>query len=328
LWQPPWRPLIRASLSGAVEIALAVLPVLQAYREMRQAQGFSRSLDLVAAMSANASAYAATPARVHERWASGVYRRAEPKDSLFPGLVAMVLALVGLARWPTGLRDPRLRVAAVLAMVGVVLSFGPATPAYDVFYRVVPFASSVRAASRFGVLWLSALALLAAFGTAALARRRPRRAVVISVVALTAVNVEVFRGPVPYVRAPAPSPIYDTLAGLPRGVVAEMPFWWRPVDVPRNANYMLDSTRHWKPLLNGYSGFTPESYRRRADILWYFPFRASSFAELDRAGVSYVVLHLPEYGSQRREAREIIAASRLWRVAGHTDDAVLYERIR
>jgi hypothetical protein len=221
-----------------------------------------------------------------------------------------------------------MRVALGLAVVGVVLSFGPATPVYEVFYRVVPFASSVRAASRFGVLWLSGLAVLAAFGTAALARRWPRVATVSSVAAVAAVNVEAFRGPVPYVRAPEPSAVYDTLATLPHGVVAEMPFWWRPIDVPRNANYMLDSTRHWKPLLNGYSGFTPESYRKRADILWYFPFRAASFAELDRAGVSYVVLHLPEYGSQRREARELITASGRWRIAATTADVVLYERIR
>ena len=328
LWQPPWRPLATASLAGAVVIAVSVLPVLQAYREMRQAQGFSRSLDLVAAMSANGAAYAATPARVHARWAQGIYQRAEPRDSLFPGVVAILLALVGLALWPTGVRDPRMRVAAALAVVGVVLSFGPATPVYDVFYRVVPFASSVRAASRFGVLWLSALALLAGFGTAVLARRWPRLAFATSVLAVTAVNVEAFRGPVPYVRAPQPSPVYDTLAGLPPGVVAEMPFWWRPIDVPRNANYMLDSTRHWMPLLNGYSGFTPDSYRRRADVLWYFPFRAVSFDELDRAGVSYVVLHLPEYGSQRREARELIAASGRWRVAATTENVVLYQRIR
>ena len=279
-------------------------------------------------MSANGAAYVATPARVHERWARDVYQRADPKDSLFPGLIATILSLVGVVLWGARLRDPRLRVAVGLAIVGVVLSFGPATPVYDVFYRVVPFASSVRAASRFGVLWLSGLALLAAFGTAAIARHWPRFAVATSIAAVAAVNAEAFRGPVPYVRAPESSSVYDTLATLPYGVVAEMPFWWRPIDVPRNANYMLDSTRHWKPLLNGYSGFTPESYRKRADILWYFPFRAASFAELDRAGVSYVVLHLPEYGSQRREARELIAASGRWRVAAATDDVVLYERIR
>ena len=88
LSSPPLRPLLTASLAGAVLIAVTVLPVLQAYREMRQAQGFSRSLDLVAAMSANGAAYVATPARVHERWARDVYQRADPKDSLFPGVIA------------------------------------------------------------------------------------------------------------------------------------------------------------------------------------------------------------------------------------------------
>jgi hypothetical protein len=107
-----------------------------------------------------------------------------------------------------------------------------------------------------------------------------------------------------------------------------MPFWWAPTDVPRNADYMLGATRHWKPLLNGYSGFTPASYRRRADILWYFPFRAASFDELDRADVRYLVMHLVEYGSQRRQALELIEASGRWRVVEHSGENVLYERIR
>jgi len=169
---------------------------------------------------------------------------------------------------------------------------------------------------------------LGAYGTAALAGRWPRQALATSMLALVAVNAEAFRGPVPYVRAATPSPIYATLAGRPDGVVAEMPFWWRPIDVPRNANYMLDSTSHWKPLLNGYSGFTPASYRQRADILWYFPFRAASFDELDRDDVRYLVMHLVEYGSQRREALELIEASGRWRVVQRSGETVLFERVR
>ncbi|WP_291985761.1 hypothetical protein [Luteitalea sp.] len=328
LWQAPWRPLIAASLAGALVMALPVLPVLRAYREMQATHGFVRSLDLVAAMSANGTAYLATPARVHERWARGIYQTGEPKDSLFPGVVATLLALAGLVLWHEHLRDGRVRIALGLVVVGLVLSFGPATPVYTVFYAGVPFASGVRAASRFGVLFLSGLAVLAAYGVAAVSRRWPRVATTASVVALVAVNAEAFRGPVPFVPAGTPSPIYTTLAGLPDGVVVEMPFWWRPIDIPRNANYMLASTAHWKPLLNGYSGFTPASYRRRADILWYFPFRAASFDELDHAGVRYVVLHLVEYGSQRQEALDLIEASGRWRIIERRGDIVLYARVR
>lgn len=328
LLAPPRRPLLTGALAAALVIAVPVLPVMRAYADVQRTHGFTRSLDLVASLSANGAAYLATPARIHQGWSRPVYQTWEPRDSLFPGMVASVLAALGVGLWRGRWRDPRLLFALALTFVGLTLSFGPATPLYTLFYSAVPFASSVRAASRFGVLYLSGLAILAAFGVAALGLRWPRAAVASSVLALVAVNAEAFRGPVPYVPAvPAPA-IYDTLAGLGEGVVVEMPFWWRPVDVPRNANYMLASTSHWKPLLNGYSGFTPASYRRRADILWYFPFRAASFDELDRAGVRYLVMHLVEYGSQRQEALDLIAQSGRWRRVEQASDTVLFERIR
>ena len=325
---PPRRTLVGAGLAGAVLAGVLLFPVLRAYAEVRQTHGFERSLDLVAQMSANGPAYLATPARVHAGWAREVYATMEPRDSLFPGIAATILALAGVLVWPRRWMDPRVRVAAGITLAGLVLSFGPATPVYEPFYSTVPFASGVRAASRFGVLWLTGLAMLAAFGVAGLGRSRLRLAGALAVVALVAVNAEAFRGPVPYVPARALSPVYDTLARLPDGVVAEMPFWWLPADVPRNAGAMLGSTRHWKPLLNGYSGFTPASYRRRADTLWYFPFRAASFDELDRAGARWVVLHLEEYGSQRREALDLIAASGRLRLVERHGDTLLYEVIR
>lgn len=327
LWHAPWQRLFVAGAVGAVILAAPLLPVMRAYRDVRETHGFARSLDDVAAMSANAAAYLATPARLHAGWARQVYATQTPRDSLFPGVLALMLAIAGLVGTRSGLARTRMAVAVGLVLAGLVLSFGPATPVYSLFYATVPFASAVRAASRFGVLWLTGLAILAAFGTAAIGRRWPRAAVATAAVAVLGVNAEAFRGPVPYVAAAPISPIYETLATLPAGVVAEMPFWWRPIDVPRNANYMLGSTVHWMPLLNGYSGFTPASYRRRADTLWYFPFRDASFDELDRAGVRYVVLHLPEYGSQRRDARERVEASGRWRAVTRTDDAVLYERV-
>jgi hypothetical protein len=324
---PPYGRLVTAALAGAVVAGLFVAPVLRAYVFVRQTHGFERSLELVAQMSANGAAYAATPARVHEGWTRDVYARRSPRDSLFPGVIAAALAVAGLVLWR---RRPRahLWIGLALAIAGLVLSFGPATPIYGVFHASVPFASGVRAASRFGVLWLTGIAILAAFGTAALGLRWPRASGAVATAALTLVNAEAFRGPVPFVPAAPLSPVYDRLAALPDGVVAEMPFWWAPTDVPRNADYMLGATRHWKPLLNGYSGFTPASYRRHADSLWYFPFRAASFDVLRDADVRYVVLHLDGYGSQRRQALALIDESGRLRMLDRTGDAVLYEVVR
>jgi len=322
------RRMVWAGLMAALVGGVLIAPVLQGYLAVRREHGFARSLGEVAAMSANGAAYLATPARIHAGWAGDVYARRQPHDSLFPGVVAVLLAVAGVALWRDRWRDPRLRTAVVIALAGVVLSFGPATPFYPVFHATVPFAGGIRAASRFGMLWLTGLSLLAAYGLAAAAGRWPWAGRRLAAAALIVVTAESFRGPVPYVPAVEPSPVYTTLAALPDGVVAEMPFWWAPLDLPRNAPYMLASTRHWKPLLNGYSGFTPASYRRHADVLWYFPNWPSSFAELERAGVRYVVVHLDQYGSSRADALALIRASPSLRLVAAVDQIHLYELVR
>ena len=60
---------------------------------------------------------------------------------------------------------------------------------------------------------------------------------------------------------------------------------------------MLNSTAHWRPVLNGYSGFTPDSYRQLADTLWLFP---AEFAmqTIHQAGVTHVMVHLERFGAQ------------------------------
>jgi hypothetical protein len=60
------------------------------------------------------------------------------------------------------------------------------------------------------------------------------------------------------------------LAREPGAIVAEAPF-----PIPQqwflNAPYMVNSTRHWQPLLNGYSGFRPPSYERSYEAMQTFP---------------------------------------------------------
>ena len=59
----------------------------------------------------------------------------------------------------------------------------------------------------------------------------------------------------------------------------------------RNAPYVLASTAHWRPLVNGYSGHRPNDFEKAAQRISRFPGEdALSFLrELD---VRYLVLHL------------------------------------
>jgi hypothetical protein len=62
---------------------------------------------------------------------------------------------------------------------------------------------------------------------------------------------------------------------------------------------------HWKPLINGYSGFYPASYIQRLQNLRRFP-EPFSLRVLRRADVRYVVIHETGYGDNRELYEQIL----------------------
>jgi hypothetical protein len=108
----------------------------------------------------------------------------------------------------------------------------------------------------------------------------------------------------------APSQVYRWLRSQPDGVVAEFPFPRTPADVPREGLVLYRSTFHWKPMVNGYSGFYPRSYQDLWTALESFP-SDTAVAALQARGVTYLVVHEREYGRARYfEVVEGLAARR------------------
>jgi hypothetical protein len=64
---------------------------------------------------------------------------------------------------------------------------------------------------------------------------------------------------------------------------------------------MLYSLAHFRPLVNGYSGFTPQSHQRLFRMLGRFPDDAG-LAELERLGVRYAVFHRDRYTDREWDA--------------------------
>jgi hypothetical protein len=109
--------------------------------------------------------------------------------------------------------------------------------------------------------------------------------------------------------------IYSLLADIQRPVcLLEVPFY--PADrVFENGEYVLNSTAHWRPLLNGYSGVTPDSYRARADALWIFP-AGFAIEAMTAAGVTHVMVHLERLsGPEGRELEQSLQGRPDFRLA-------------
>ena len=101
-------------------------------------------------------------------------------------------------------------------------------------------------------------------------------------------NVEACRAPVIWTPARPVSAVYDALAREPPGALVVLPLP-EPDRVAANAPVVADSTRHFRKMVNGYSGFVPASYGRHAQGLTHFPDDPSRRL-LASLGVSHIVV--------------------------------------
>ena len=112
-------------------------------------------------------------------------------------------------------------------------------------------------------------------------------AATIGIAAIVLANAEALRAPFEYRPFTGIPRLYALLEDQPHVVLAEVPFYPRQA-VFENAEYVLNSTAHWRPLMNGYSGYTPASYVDYANVFWYFP-RDYAIDAMKRAGVTHVM---------------------------------------
>jgi hypothetical protein len=304
-WLPRAKDVLPRLTLAVVVAALAIAPVYLPYRRVARDQHMVRTIDAVKDFSATPKGYLAAAGRLHLSTWSGRFFK-DPVDSFFPGFVALGLSGVAVVaafrrRAPgDDLRRARVGMLIALGAVGVILSLGTATPIYGWLFKVFPPMQGLRAAARFGNLFLLAVALLAGIGLAGM--RAPR---LVAIALIVLVNVESLRAPFTYQQFNGVPGIYRLLADEPGPVVlAEQPFFPRSA-IFQNGHYVLASTAHWRPLMNGYSGYTPATYQRYADAFWYFP-QDWSIQAMKDAGVTHVMIHVAAFNKDHQPVLEAI----------------------
>src|SRR5262249_33003032 len=153
------------------------VPVVRPYLRMRAFEGMEFTLPDVAAYAATPESYAASGTRLYGPLTQKHLDPSRVRDTLFPGLAILVAGLAGLASAP-----PRYRAVAVAASAAaIVFSLGPETASYRFLHEHVVLVRGVRALSRFSLLPVLALCVLAGF---ALGRRRAATLVAFALFAL------------------------------------------------------------------------------------------------------------------------------------------------
>jgi hypothetical protein len=223
----------------------------------------------------------------------GQRHRGAPERRLFPGVLPLILALVGLLLIAP---SPAVIAYAIGLAAAFELSLGMNGRVYPLLYDHSALFQGLRAPARASIFCLLFLGVLAARGYAALAAAVPgsaRRAMAVCLPAL--LLFEYWVAPlrlVPY-HNEAP-PLYAWLAQQPSGIVAEFPMPG-PYRLPgEEARYAYMSTFHWMRLVNGYSGYYPPSYLVRTERVAHFP-DARSLQQLRLDRVRYVIVHAAGY---------------------------------
>lgn len=296
---------LRLCVSGAIALALCaviILPTLRAWKTLGLVRAFAdheqfsaHLMHYLAAARPRLLGYDIAQLAQPDPTAGGA------EQTLWPGLITLVLALLGLIWTPRERRHTQ-GYFLCLALVAFGLSLGPTIMVngadqgvgslpYRWLYEWLPLFSAARVPSRWALLVQLALALLAAYGAAMLLRFPWRRA--LPRVALTGalfglVLADTWSGTITGIdevvlnETPA---IYRTLATLPPGALLEWPMENADPLLPHRYQYF--SLVHQRPLVNAAASIVPARYAELRAALARFP-DPGAIVLLRDLGVRYV----------------------------------------
>lgn len=289
LWRMPDDArlrVIRATLPALAIALILVAPYGYTYALNRETLGerLDRDVHLYSATLWN---YLATTAAnvIHGGWSA---QFGQQERFLFPGVIAVALAVMGLSTF-----DRRRLTLLSIGVIGFVISLGLNSPFYQPLRALFFPYRGLRAPARASVLVFLALAALAAYGWTRLMRGRSRSVTTIATVMMAAALLVEFNTRLDkWLTIPEqPAEVYRWLALQPRSVVAEVPLARADsLHEIYDGFYMFNSTWHWHPIVNGYSGFFPRTFIELAEHTASFP-DDLSIEYLKQRGVDLLIVH-------------------------------------
>ena len=304
---------LKAGVPAAVLAGLALVPVYLMHQRALAPERYARGTEETILYSAAVESFLATSAwnRVYGELADA-FRTVGP-NNLFPGLVVPGLVLAGaIALWRKKERPSREAVAlGALLVTAALVALGPRVRAFghDLgpgpwgFLRdAMPVFQMIRVTSRAGVFLALPLTLLAAM---ALTRLKPKASVLAGLAFIALAETLIVPIPMPQWSKlidtrKEPPPVYRWLAEQPgRDPIVHLPMLdvygleRRPAF--HESVYMVYSTLHWKPLVNGYAGIEPKGYVEIRGLARSFP-SAAFLGALRAVGTRYVIVHRRGYG--------------------------------
>ena len=301
-----------------------VAPFAIPYIQVAQEYGFVRNLDEINSLSADVGDYFLTPPNnlVYGKLSAGFQaNRNWVEHSLFPGISVIILVLYGtlcIKKLKIGnlnkfglvyIGGEKLNIYVFILFVSFILSLGYPLHffghiinidlPYRFLYDYLPGFKSMRVPSRFGIIVMLSLSVLAGYGLNRLIKFRNYKFIISSLIVLFILVENLY---IPFNFETTPSgreipEVYKWLANETGGSsIVELPTGYFTKDGNNlwyDSRYLYYSAYHWKYLVNGYSGFFPVGYFDILRSLQTFPSN-DSINILQIIRVNYLVVHMNE----------------------------------
>jgi len=331
-----WRFWIKMGAFVIIIITVAG-PVFYNYKSVRNEMGFFRNVDFYADLT---SFFAASP--LNRIYGNLTARFLKLEAPLFPGILAVLLAIIGFIY---GLKKNRRKIPfiqtpvhfySIMLLLSFLFTFGPKGP-YILLYKYVPGFRGLRVASRFHILVIFSLAVLAAFGIKAILSPLPRLKRRMSLVIITPfmllILVEYLSIPIPWITIPAKRDIPEVYKWL-SAKKEDFALVELPLPKPGEFTYKKEcpriyySTYHWKKLVNGYAGYFPPLYYE-LERRWANEPLEQNIKDLKNLGVKYIILHSSLYEEDELKSimSEIAVLEGQIQFVKQLDESYVYELI-
>jgi len=292
---------------GALTLILALSAIVPRRERLRAAAAALLDAAFVASLAAALYRAWSGPLRIRVTQATVLSLRRAWQPWLIAGALAAlrvaaarVVPLDLRARteeWSRRRRDPA-PLYFLIAVVSVWIAIGPPFGLWPLLYRLPGF-SFIRVPSRFTLLAVLGLAVLAGIGVERIAAHTAAARAPFAALIAALLVAEYVVSPLPIAPLRVDPPAIDRwIASQPAvRAIAEVPLA-NPSDLGRSerrhTGYMLHSTVHWRKTVEGYSGIRSSLFDQLYTELFQFP-DDESVRHLAALGVTHVVVHVGEY---------------------------------
>lgn len=321
-----WKLINWQNSALTISFVLLLLPIVLPYYHVSKAFQYTRDIrdSIHFALQPEDLLYASDHSRLAPFFNQLPFNRQSQNDEFKPGYLGLlfsVLVVLTFMYWiKQKKKDHMLTLFTVIGLTGLVTSLGPVLHLgrqtihhpfpvplpYLLFYYLLPGFQGFRNSARWEMLFIVCIAISIAIVLTKLLKNYSHKEQLVIMSFLFFGVIAEFEFPIHVQKVPQVNefpPVYQWITTIPKdAAIIELPIYnWNTTPYVQHEFFReYYSTIHFRKMVNGYSGFSPQPWQDLVKtLLTDFPSQ-KTIKELNELPVDYVIVHKNEYDQMNK----------------------------